>query len=78
VLKINIIEATVSRRVPDRAKQAGFPIAVWCRTVGVSRAGYYAWRRRGVSARAQQDAALTERIQRVHADSRQTYGASRV
>jgi putative transposase len=60
------------------AEQAGFPIAVLCRTVGVSRAGYYAWRRRGVSARAQQDAALTVRIEHIHARSRQTYGAPRV
>lgn len=60
------------------AEQADYPTAVLCRTLGVSRAGYYAWKRRGASARAAADAALTREIHRVHARSRQTYGAPRV
>jgi putative transposase len=60
------------------AERASYPTAVLCRVLGVSRAGYYAWARRGVSPRAQTDAALTERIRGVHARSRATYGAPRV
>jgi putative transposase len=60
------------------AEQARYPITVLCRALGVSRAGYYAWKQRRVSARAQADAALTAEIRRVHLRSRQTYGAPRI
>lgn len=49
-----------------------------CRTLGVARSGYYAWRRRPVSARQQANLQLTEQIRVVHAGSRQTYGSPRV
>jgi putative transposase len=61
-----------------RANQATFPIARMAPLLGVSRAGYYAWRDRPPSARAEADAALLRRIRTVHATSRQTYGAPRV
>ena len=53
-------------------------IAMLCRVLGVSSGGYYAWRRRGRSPRAQVDAVLTERIVTIHEASRQTYGAPRI
>jgi transposase InsO family protein len=49
-----------------------------CRTLGVSRSGYYAWRHRKPSQRAQQDATLGAQIQQVHQHSRGTYGRPRV
>ncbi len=49
-----------------------------CRLLGVSTSGYYAWRRRGPSRRAQQNEALSRRIAAIHAQSRGTYGARRV
>ena len=49
-----------------------------CRVLGVSTSGYYAWRKRPPSRRAQQDKALSERIRAIHEQSRQTYGARRV
>jgi transposase InsO family protein len=49
-----------------------------CRTLGVSRSGYYAWRHRRPSPRAQQDATLSAQIQQVHQHSRGTYGRPRV
>lgn len=49
-----------------------------CRVLGVSRAGFYAWERRAPSDRDLADAWLTEKIRRVHAESKGTYGARRV
>ena len=60
------------------ANQARFRIATMARVLGVSPSGYYAWRRRGASARAQADADLTVRVSAVHAHSRGTYGAPRI
>ena len=60
------------------AEKASFPVAFMCRRLGVSRSGYYAWRRRAPSRRAVADAALSETIRQIHAGSRGTYGAPRV
>ena len=60
------------------ANQAVFPIATMARVLGVSTAGYHAWRQRAPSARAKADAALLKRIRTVHAVSRGTYGAPRI
>ena len=61
-----------------RANQARFRVATMARVFGVSPSGYYAWRRRPLSARAQADADLTARVQAIHAGSRRTYGAPRM
>jgi len=60
------------------ANQADFPIAVMARVLGVSEAGYFAWRQRPASAHAMADAALLKRVRTIHATSRETYGAPRV
>ena len=60
------------------ANQASFPISVMARVLGVSKAGYYAWRHRPPSAHVRADEALLARIKTVHISSRQTYGAPRV
>jgi putative transposase len=44
----------------------------------VSTSGYYAWRKRPLSARAQRDAELRARIRLIHERSRGTYGRPRV
>ena len=49
-----------------------------CERYGVSRAGYYRWKRRGPSARAEQDRELLRRIQKVYAASQVSYGAPRI
>lgn len=64
-------------RFVEREK-ARFPIRTMCRVLGVSPSGYFAWRRRGPSARASSDAALSARIRAIHARSRGTYGVPRV
>jgi putative transposase len=49
-----------------------------CRVVGVSPAGFYAWRRRAPSARAIADERLMLNIRVAHQRSDETYGAPRV
>jgi putative transposase len=49
-----------------------------CRVLKVSKSGFYGWRDRAPSARAQADALLSEKIVRIHRDSRKTYGAPRI
>jgi len=58
--------------------QAFYPVRVLCRTLGVSPAGYYAWRDRSTSLRSQQDTQLTEKIRQIHERSRGTYGVPRI
>jgi putative transposase len=60
------------------AERATYPVVLLCRVLGVARAAYYAWARRGVSARAQADEALPAQIAAVHARRRRTYGAPRI
>ncbi len=60
------------------AEKATHSVVQLCRLLGVSASGYYAWRKRGPSARAQADARLTATIREIHAASRATYGAPRV
>ncbi|MBX6351184.1 MAG: IS3 family transposase [Clostridia bacterium] len=59
-------------------KKAHHAVVTLCRVLGVSPSGYYAWRKRGLSARARADWALMVRIRAIHAASRGTYGAPRV
>ena len=60
------------------AEKANHSVGALCRALRISKSGYYGWRRRPPSARAKADAALVEKIGRVHRDSRGTYGASRI
>ena len=60
------------------AERASYPVTLLCRVLVVARSGYYAWARRGVSARAQADEELMTQIVAVHERSRRTYGAPRV
>lgn len=61
-----------------KANQARFPVRVMCRVLQVSHSGYYAWLKRGPSARSCEDARLTQIIQAVHRRSDSSYGAPRI
>jgi putative transposase len=58
--------------------KASYPVTRLCRALGVSPSGYWAWRRRAPSRRADANAQLQEQIVRIHAASRATYGAPRI
>lgn len=55
-----------------------YTVSEMCRVLGVSRQGYYQWRRRPASAHALRDAELAAEIRRVFEASRRTYGSPRV
>lgn len=60
------------------AEKADHSVPRLCQMLGVSRSGYYAWRRRSPSERARFDVVLSEKIEMIHRNSRATYGAPRV
>ncbi len=59
-------------------EKANHAVRRMCYVLGVAPSGYWAWRKRAVSARVQRDTQLTERIQTMHDASRGTYGAPRI
>ncbi len=59
-------------------EKAHFPVRVLCRTLQVSRAGFYAWQARPIARRTQQDQQLGVAIQAIHTESRRCYGSPRV
>ena len=59
-------------------EKANHAVVRLCRVLGVSPSGYWAWRTRDLSARAQSDAQLIEQIRPIHQVSRGTYGVPRI
>jgi putative transposase len=59
------------------AQKAEHSVKTMCRVLEVSRLGFHAWSRRRPSARARQDAVLTERIREIHRLNRCVYGSPR-
>jgi len=64
--------------VIDALVDAGFSAQRACRVLGVSRQGYYRYRRRAMSPTMMRREWLTALIRQVHAASRGTYGSRRV
>lgn len=61
-----------------RQHAGAFALTLMCRLLRVSRTGYYAWRGRRPSARAQVDTRLRVAIRAIHVASRQRYGSPRI
>jgi putative transposase len=59
-------------------QQRSYPVQTMCQVLDVSTSGYYAWRQRGESVRAQEDRELLGEIERIYADSGKRYGSPRV
>lgn len=64
--------------VEDLNSSRDLAVDLCCRTLEVSRSGYYAWQSRPPSAREVENEALLTRIEAVHDKSKQTYGALRM
>src|SRR6185295_11565434 len=59
-------------------EKARFPVAMMCRVLEVSRAGFYAWRTRPQAIRVGQDQRLAVEIASIYAESHRRYGSPRV
>ena len=59
-------------------ERAHHPVSRIARAVGVTAQGYYAWRKRPVSARQRSDSSLKQTISKIHSGSFGTYGAPRI
>src|SRR6187401_1249897 len=60
------------------AKKAEHRVTILCRCMRVTRSGFYAWLRRGLSARAQRDLVLRTKLRAFHAASHDRYGRPRL
>ena len=60
------------------AEKAAFPVRLLCRTLQVSRAGFYAWQTRAPASHVGADERLGLEIAAIHAESRQRYGSPRI
>jgi putative transposase len=58
--------------------ESDYPLSALCHAFEVSRSGYYAWRKREPSARAQANARLVEQIQLLHQGQEACYGSPRM
>jgi putative transposase len=54
-----------------------FRVKVMCAVLGVSTSGFYGWAKRPASRREQENQKLLNRIQSIHADSEENYGAEK-
>jgi putative transposase len=63
---------------PIDAEKATCPVATACEALGVSRPGYYAWRRRPESARARDDRRLAVKVRESFQLGRTYYGSPRI
>lgn len=61
-----------------RQHQAEHQVGTLCRVLELSRSGFYAWRKRSPSKRAEADDVLAKQIEAIHEGSRGTYGAPRI
>jgi len=64
------------RFIEDR--RANYPVSLMCDVLGVSPAGYYAWRARPESRRSAANRALVDDIERVHREACGRYGSPRI
>jgi putative transposase len=64
------------RFIEDR--RADYPVTIMCDVLGVSPAGYYAWRSRPESRRSAANRELVDDIRRVHHDTSGRYGSPRI
>jgi len=60
------------------AKKASYPVTVLCDVLKVRRSGFYAWRSREESDRAQEDTRLAVEVRAIYREHKGRYGSPRV
>ncbi len=60
------------------AEKARHSVTMLCRCLRVTRSGFYAWAKRGLSARAKRDVVLRTKLRAFHAASKDRYGRPRL
>lgn len=60
------------------AKKAEHTVTILCRCMRVTRSGFYAWAKRGLSTRAKRDRVLRTKLRAFHAASQDRYGRPRL
>lgn len=60
------------------AQEVAFSVKAMCRVLGISRSGYYAWKRRPPSASSKSDAKLAVEVTAAHRRNRGIYGSPRI
>lgn len=58
-------------------EKKAFPVTLLCKTMKVTRSGYYAWTNRGESRHSQENKQMADVVKSTHAISRGCYGARR-
>jgi putative transposase len=61
-----------------KVQEKDFPVSLMCKVFGVSKGGYYGWRKRDNSAKDAKELKLLRAIEDVHRSSRKNYGSPRV
>ena len=61
-----------------KPREERFPVMFMCEMLGVSRQGYYAWKKRAPSARQKEDVTLTTLIVAIHDAHKGRYGIDRI
>ena len=61
-----------------RTHASEYPVMRMCQVLGVSKAGYYVWRKRAPSVRERSDLRLKLEIRTIHRASKRRYGSPRV
>jgi transposase InsO family protein len=60
------------------AQEVAFSVKAMCTTLGITRSGYYAWKRRPLSASSRSDAQLAVEVSAAHRRNRGIYGSPRI
>jgi putative transposase len=59
-------------------QEVAFSVSAMCQALGVTRSGYYAWKRRPPSASSKADAQLAVKVTAAHRRNRGIYGSPRI
>lgn len=70
--------ADIAAENERKPREERFPVAFMCEMLKVSRAGYYAWVKRGPSERELEDEELTREIKQIHRENGGKYGIDRI